>query len=326
MKILKFTTILIFICLQSTIVLYSQNDTNRINEVRHWWNSLNKDWRKLLIIGENLTPNPTNKQLLNFSNKTSVEISGYRKGYKYYKVKNLKPLAILKKLKILECNNLHLRSLEGVGDLKKLKSLKVSRCTLISVKGVENAKNLKVLYIAATNSLKSISGIENCTKMDSLVLLCYRKKNIDPIGKLTELRYLNLGYYTKSLKAISKLKKLEFLNCGGIKTLLHIKELYNLKVLNCASNSLRSLKPLKNLHKLEKLDVSGSRVRTLRPLRNHSSLRDISIGFTRIRRLGYLCKSKNLERINIGLADIRLSDGTLKRFVKCHPNCVFYSY
>ncbi len=326
MKILKFTTILIFICLQSTIVLYSQNDTNRINEVRHWWNSLNKDWRKLLIIGENLSPNPTNKQLLNFSNKTSVRICGYRKGYKDYKIKNLKPLAILKNLKKLECNHLYLKSLEGIGSLQKLKSLDFSHSKIISVKGIENAKNLISLYIPYSDSLISISGIENCTKMDSLVLLCYGKINIQPISKLSELRYLNLGYYTKSLKAISKLKKLEFLNCESIKTLRPIKELYNLKVLNCASNSLRSLKPLKNLHKLEKLNISNSRVRTLRPLRNLTSLRDISIEFTRIRRLGHLCKSKNLERINIGLAHIRLSDGTLKRFIKCHPNCVFYSY
>jgi hypothetical protein len=84
-----------------------------------------------------------------------------------------------------------------------------------------------------------------------------------------------------------------------IENLQPVKEMDNLRVLNCAHTLIDDLTPLRSLSHLQKLDITGCPVGSLEPLRYVSALREIDAAYTSVKKVNVLASLKNLERVNL---------------------------
>ena len=184
--------------------------------------------------------------------------------------KNLKVLSKFTKLESLTLDYLdELENIEAIKEFKDLAELSLFNCTKLdsdeSLSHVSKCKNLKKLELGgmdcikstsfistltaleflkiSSEGLKSLDGIENLQKLQSLDLEnCLNLSTTDPIGQLPNLKILNLS---KCLEAdfgfVEKMKSLEVLNmelCQRVKKLPSQKILKNLKQMDLNGTSI----------------------------------------------------------------------------------------
>ncbi len=158
------------------------------------------------------------------------------------KADNLEVLAVLKNLTRLSL---------GVFELKETEILQA-----------ENLKNLKELIIGETRTKAlNLQYLENYRDINLLAIIGHTK-NIDVVGKLTELEYLGLNSISKvKLDFVNKLKKLKSLHfvLGGRENLDEIEEneIETLEIVRV--RAFNSFKNISNFKKLKNLLIEDQK-------------------------------------------------------------------
>lgn len=289
-----FIAVLLFAFSAST---FAQAD-NRI-----WWNSLPAGWKKIFqdleLKGKRVEP--TDEQLIDMVKRTHIDCAGNKQ------IENLKPLAKLSLLKVLDCSNTNVTSLDGIEQLQNLEVLNCSNNDNInSLIPCTNLQNLIEVNCGNTmvKSLAPLYGHNNLQKLD--VHFC-TVNNLAPMGELKNLRELNVSQNNSlfSLAGVEKLSQLvEF---------------------NCSETSIDDVTPLQNLKVLEILDISNTKVKTLRPLQNVRTIKDIDCSSTLISAasLDYFYSHLRLQFLrarNLEIPQKQIDDFSAS-FTKKNVNC-----
>jgi len=185
----------------------------------------------------------------------------------------------------------------------KLKWMRASGRKIKSLKGIENLTKLESLAIEYNKILTSLSGIEKLTRLKFLNISNTRVTSLVPLKKLTKLESLhanrNLLSSLAPLKNLTKLKRLSAYS-NKITSLVPLKKLTRLEELSVGGNRITSLAGIGNLKKLKDLEVYDNRLTSLVPLKNLTKLEELSVGGNRIISLAGIEELTNLKNLSVG--------------------------
>ena len=123
----------------------------------------------------------------------------------------------------------------------------------------DDLSGLKVLK-ASDKGITNLSGLENATDLDTLVLNGNSITSLDSLARLTNLEYLNLrSNKITSLDSLARLTNLEYLNLryNSITSLTPLADLTNLERLGLGYNRITDVSSLASLTKLTHLALGG---------------------------------------------------------------------
>ncbi|HHE07797.1 MAG TPA: leucine-rich repeat domain-containing protein, partial [Chlorobaculum parvum] len=218
---------------------------------RHdWYKALSKDWKEVVRHTLKLQRDPSNTELLDFLNVTSLRCNNTR-------IHNLAPVSLLENLQQLRCDETPVESLEPLRNLRQLKRLYAFDCDFLSLDPLRNITSLKLLWVSSTeiSDLAPIAGLINLEELYCSETLV---SDLSPIAGLINLE--KLSCYKTEIESIEPVKKLE-----------------NLIELGINSTRISSLEPLAELDKLEYLRCSRTNITSLEPLRKLSSLKELNV-------------------------------------------------
>ena len=113
--------------------------------------------------------------------------------------------------------------------------------------------------------------------------------DLSPLNRLPHLQVLIINYSGVGYGVSSKDQQID---------LEPIRNLRELRVLQCASTPLKSLDPLRNLLNLEELICDNTGVTSLSPLKKLTKLRKLSVG-SNVKDIGGISELENLEELYI---------------------------
>jgi len=190
-------------------------------------------------------------------------------------------LARLPWLEALDLTSTPLRSLAGLERLPKLTTLNVTDTRLTSIAapetvrsvemlicqethmsdlaGLERFTGLKVLNCERNQMLRSLRGIEACSRLESLSAARTPIRDLFPLRLLTQLTEINLEFTDiESLAGLEALQELRVLGLQWnrrLQSLAGIEGCRNLRIVHCRHNRIASLDPLAELPHLKILDL-----------------------------------------------------------------------
>ena len=226
------------------------------------------------------------------------------------KADNLEVLAVLKNLTRLSL---------GVFELKETEILQA-----------DNLKNLKELIIGATKTKAlNLQYLENYRDIN-LLAISGHTKNIDVVGKLTELEYLGLNSISKvKLDFVNKLKKLKSLHIilGGQENLDEIEEneIETLEIIRV--RAFNSFKNISNFKKLKNLIIEDQiQLTDLHFEKEISTLTDFKlINCKTFHSLTGVEKLTGLNQLRIYKTDINFDEFIKQQFPKSLEILAFYT-
>lgn len=223
-------------------------------------------------------------------------------------------------------------NLDVLTELKYLKGLSLGVFELedTEILGMNNFPNLKELSIGATKTKAiNLKYLKNCRDLNSLTI-CGHTKNIEVVGKLTNLEYLGLISISKVplgfVNKLNKLKSLHFL-LGGRENLDEIEdnEIETLEIKRVRGfNSLANIMSFKKLKTL--LIEDQMQLRELHFDRDIPTLESIIIRncrtFKSLTGLEYL---SSLIQLRIGRTNINFDELMKQYFPKSLDTLSFYT-
>jgi hypothetical protein len=269
-----------------------------------------------------------NELCLEYDDNFSVRFYGHYQGS--FDCKTLLKLPNIKAL-WLDCL-LKADNLEVLTELKHLRrlSLGVFELKETEIFQANNLKNLKELFIGETRTKDlNLQYLENYKDLNSLII-CGHTKNIDIVGKLTDLEYLGLNSISKvKLDFVNKLKRLKSLHfvLGGRENLNEIEEneIENLEIIRVrAFNSFKNISNFKKLKTL--LIVDQIQLTELQFDKEISTLTDFKlINCKTFKSLTGLEKLSGLNQLRISKTDINFDEFIKQQFPKSLDILAFYT-
>lgn len=222
------------------------------------------------------------------------------------------PLTGCNKLEIIKADSTDLKSLISIANLKHLKIV-YADYTKLDNAAVELFKKRKpeTLVIYQTEELKKWWNLldDNWKKIFKEEASFDKKPSREQLGQITTIKVLDLKNNSgiSSLKPLEKLIDLEGLKFSDtdVMDLVAIKDLKNLRELNCARNPVRSLEPLATLTKLETLDCSNTQIDNLEYIQNLTNIKVLKVSGTKIKNLKYLEKLHKLKHLEFSSTAVR---------------------
>ncbi|KAL3740445.1 hypothetical protein ACJRO7_021692 [Eucalyptus globulus] len=145
-----------------------------------------------------------------------------------------------------------------------LRELKIRNCPNLRVPSLEDLSNLEVLDLCGAESVSEPEFLGNMSKLRILDLSEIKFEVLPSLSHLTDLRELHLRSCSCKVSKLDDLKKLELLDLSGTKVepVLCLKSFSNLQQLllrDCAD--LEDLKDLPSLTLLKVLDLSRTKIK-----------------------------------------------------------------
>jgi hypothetical protein len=155
---------------------------------------------------------------------------------------------------------------------------------LTSLRPLEQLPELRSLDFDNASKVEDLSPLAKLTKLESLTLKRLPLADIELIGKLGNLKRLNLNGADDitDLSPLKSLPRLEFLSlqdCDGIEDLKPIENLTSLTFLNLANcDEISDIKPLANLSReLTWLNLNGTKIDDVMPLARMGKLKRLDL-------------------------------------------------
>ncbi|UJP64744.1 hypothetical protein [Mongoliitalea daihaiensis] len=269
-----------------------------------------------------------NELCLEYDDNFSVRFYGHYQGS--FDCKTLLKLPNIKAL-WLDCL-LKVDNLEVLTELKNLRrlSLGVFELKETEILQANNLKNLKELIIGETRTKAlNLQHLENYKDLNFLIISGHTK-NIDVVGKLTELEYLGLNSISKvKLDFVNKLKKLKSLHfvLGGRENLDEIEEneIETLEIIRV--RAFNSFKNISNFKKLKNLLIEDQiQLTELHFDKEILSLTDFKlINCKTFKSLTGLEKLSALNQLRISKTDINFDEFIKQKFPKSLDILAFYT-
>lgn len=269
-----------------------------------------------------------NELCLEYDDNFSVRFYGHYQGS--FDCKTLLKLPNIKAL-WLDCL-LKADNLEVLTDLKNLRrlSLGVFELKETEIFQANNLKDLKELIIGETRTKAlNLQYLENYADLNFLIISGHTK-NIDAVGKLTELEYLGLNSISKvKLNFVNKLKRLKSLHfvLGGRENLDEIEEneIETLEIIRV--RAFNSFKNISNFKKLKNLLIEDQiQLTELHFDKEISTLADFKlINCKTFESLSGLEKLSGLNQLRIYKTDINFDEFIKQQFPKSLDILAFYT-
>ena len=269
-----------------------------------------------------------NELCLEYDDNFSVRFYGHYQGS--FDCKTLSKLPNIKAL-WLDCL-LKADNLEVLTELQNLRrlSLGVFELKETEIFKATNLKNLKELIIGETRTKAlNLQYLESYKDLNYLII-CGHTKNIDVIGKLTDLEYLGLNSISKvKLDFVNKLKSLKSLHfvLGGRENLDEIgeNEIETLEIIRV--RAFNSLKNISNFKKLKTLLIEDQiQLTELQFDKEISTLTDFKlINCKTFKSLTGLEKLSRLNQLRIYKTDINFEEFINQQFPKSLDILAFYT-
>ena len=143
------------------------------------------------------------------------------------------------------------------------------------------------------------ASLRKLMELEKLDLSVYpRLRNIEPVGKLTNLTRVNIsGTQVEDIVPLKNLTRLEVLDCSNteISDLSPLKYALGLKALRIDSTKVTDISVLSSMENLSQLSVSHTFVSSLEPFSGLENIKKLNVSKTRIRSLAGLESMKRLE-------------------------------
>jgi hypothetical protein len=269
-----------------------------------------------------------NELCLEYDDNFSVRFYGHYQGS--FDCKTLLKLPNIKAL-WLDC----LLKADNVEVLTELTNLRCLSLGVFELKETEifqanNFQNLKELIIGETRTKAlNLKYLENYKVLNYLII-CGHTKNIDVVGKLSDLEYLGLNSISKiPLDFINKLKRLKSLHfvLGGRENLDKIEEneIETLEIIRV--RAFNSFKNISNFKKLKNLVIEDQiQLEALHFDNDISTLKDFKlINCKTFKSLTGLEKLSNLNQLRIYKTDINFDEFIKQPFPKSLDILAFYT-
>ena len=133
---------------------------------------------------------------------------------------------------------------------------------------------------AYNDSISSLTGLENCTALDTLILTRNQITDITPLANLNNLQKLELRR-------------------NQITDITPLANLNNLRALGLSSNQITDITPLANLNNLKELWLHNNQIAEVGPLADLTSLHTLHLHDNQIAEVGPLAGLYNLERLSL---------------------------
>ena len=241
-------------------------------------------------------------------------------------IKSLKGLESFSNLEVLDLRGNHLETstLKNLSYLSKLKGLNVSGCNIEDTSYFQDLVYLEQLYVAGTNRLYEIKGLE---QLKNLKHLDVERSKIDCIKKIKaheNLRSLHLSNTDVSkLSHLDRFPNLEELRMGNtyeIEKMEGLQVLPNLKELLIRGTSIKQIEGLERLTNLEVLDLSDNEITEIKGLGQLTKLRELNLNENKITKIENLDHLTNLEPLLLETNDIQTFDTNFLQHLvsECH--------
>lgn len=159
-------------------------------------------------------------------------------------------------------------------------------------------KSLKKLD-ARQKDIADLSGIEQCTKVQELILHGNRITDARPVGALRRLRALRLDFNEiKDVTPVSRLGRLQGLDLAAnrISDVSPLRDLRKLQWLFLSHNRrIRDISPLSRLTRLRDLQLEWNQISDIRPIRDMTDLQRLEMRANEISDIGPVSKMRDLR-------------------------------
>ena len=152
--------------------------------------------------------------------------------------------------------------------------------------------------------IKSLYGIENCTKLTSIMIVNGNDKDYSALRNLKNLRSFyrygenDYNNIIDSLKFCTNMENLT-LQYMQIEDMKKISELKNLKSLTLRAGFLEEIEGLENLNNLVQLSLSENKIVDIEPLSKNTSLATLDLSNNKIVDITPLSKNTSLTSLNL---------------------------
>ncbi|MCF8297144.1 MAG: DUF4173 domain-containing protein [Saprospiraceae bacterium] len=336
---------------------YSEDFTNRIHNkmFKFLASHAELDWQSWCV-----DKNKTAKQIYKLHDDgkiKSLNLRGYGKDnllpiQKFTKLEhlnisdigsvNLEELKPFENLKTLELSSDDIYSIDKLPVMEQLEELYLDYNNIDDFSHLKNYSNLEILNIAENSDveLKSIVGLNKLKKLD---ISRNSIKDLSSLGQFPMLTELDLSSQRSfNFETFPKIESLEILNLSGnkftnneIKLLDKLRELDNLRDLNLANNSMRSLYILTNyyiknnslilktkkedevvglLPNIEKLNVMNNNINDISAIKYFQNLVYFNVSYNKVSNLSSLkdlSKIETLELNNNQISNLKGIEGLL---------------
>lgn len=230
-------------------------------------------------------------------------------------ITDVNALGALRRLECLELDGWGLNDIIALQHLSRLKRLKINKqklefdpdsfemdteAELLDIRILSKLKQLEELSLSgeAFNNIDVVGKLSNLKQLELISV----NGDISSIGKLSNLKILRLMYVNSDFNFLSKLHELEKLSLMGY-SLPHldpITSLSNLKRLAVYDTQITNLDALSNLGNLEELLISGAgSLHDINGISNLIKLKNLTFDYTNIVNINPLSNLANLQVLSI---------------------------
>lgn len=242
---------------------------------------------------------------LSFSNEVDFTFTKSFKNLRKLNVKisssnNLQIISELVQLKEVSIDFTKDIDLSILKNLKELTSLTIGQ-HLSNIDFLKELTNLKRFSLFPSN-LEDLSPITYIDKLEHLWIWGGKFKNINEVGKLTNLKLLVIhSFLIDNPEFIGNLINLEtlWLKINNISSLSFLNKLEKLKNLDIKSNPISDISILSKLKNLEYLRIKRTKVSDISSLKYLDKLKNVNLQENEISDITDLLKSKSIKSVDL---------------------------
>jgi Leucine-rich repeat (LRR) protein len=264
-------------------------------------------------------------------------------------VENLEPIQFLTSLKIIYIENTNIDQIDALSRLENLQVLDLDNTPVSDLEPLKGLPSLEKVYCDQSGVQQSTANEFMLNRPGVIVIYesealnkwwsdmasewksVFRKTHdlgtpptIEQLHQLTLMTKLDVSGMISitGLKPLLKLGNLKEIKCQGtsVSSLEPLKELIDLTYLDCSGTRIKDLTPLRALVHLKELNISETMVNSLEGLENLSSLEILYLDNTQVDNLDSLTGNSSLRAIYCD--NSRVGKADVDRFLKDNPDCL----
>lgn len=215
-------------------------------------------------------------------------------------IKDLTPLAGLKKLELLRLSHNEISDVSPLKDLTGLKFLYISHNNISDISSLKNLANLES-FDFAVNKITDMSIVENFKNLKLLDIYSNKISNINYVKELEKLTYFRADSNNiENIDALKNLKLLEDLDLGNnkLKDTFVLNRLINLKKLSLKGNNIENLN-LNKLINLDDLNIENNKISDISFLKNSTKLANLNLKKNNIENIDNVSGLTKLTYLNL---------------------------
>lgn len=313
-------------------------------DLKHWWNNMPFEWKKMfakevslndtigmakllaqnsvVLIGDTLFY-PKKSQGGKATQSLDVLNTRFEDTLVISSAQLFRDLKRIQQKEFLDlASNEKIRDASPLSKMTQLRELNISGTSISDLFPLRNLTRLQKLDIAFCN-ISDLSALKFAIDLQELNFHHTQISDLSPIRGFSQLKRLDCSFTKISdLQPLASLSQLKELNIqkNQIQTLEPLRNLDQLEQLRCANTQIADLSPLANKPKLQFLYVSKTGATDLTPLANATNLRLIHCDDTQVSSIEPLIGLKNLKKIYCDNTNIGRAEAT--RFMQRKPNCL----